>query len=91
MGKFLVSFQLAREGVCLEVDPLAAVEPVPHLCGVSLKLSCEEFSEPKHERKGHCTNTWQLESSGTFAHVNRFSILSSGDDDDKYLDGCDVA
>ena len=30
-------------------------------------------------RKGHCTNTLQLESSGTLAHVNRFSILASDD------------
>ena len=28
-----------------------------------------EFSELKHVRKGHCTNTLQLENSGTFAHV----------------------
>ena len=41
-------------------------------------------------RKGLCTNTLQLENSGTFAHVNRFSILAS-DDDEKSLDGCDVA
>ena len=31
----------------LEVDPWSAVEPVPHLCAVSLSSSCEEFSEPK--------------------------------------------
>ena len=63
-------------------------------CTVSLKPSCEEISEPKHVRKGHCTNTLQLENSGTFAHVkNRFSILAS-DDDEKLMDawmGCDVA
>ena len=41
-------------------------------------------------RKGHRTNTLQLESSGTFAHVNKFSILAS-DDDEKSLGGCDVA
>ena len=74
----------------LEVDPCAAVEHVPYLCADSLKPSCEEFSEPKHARKGPCTNTWQLEGSGTFAHVNRFSFLAS-DDDEKSLDGCDVA
>ena len=32
----------------LEVDPWAAVEPVPYLCAVSLT---PEFSEPKHVRK----------------------------------------
>ena len=74
----------------LEVDPWAAfLEPVHHLCAASLKPSCEEFSEPKHVRKGHCTNTLQLESSGTFAHVNRFSTLAS-DDDEKSLGGCGI-
>ena len=66
------------------------VEPVPYLCAVSLKPSFEEFSEPKHVRKGHWTNTLQLESSGTFAHVNRISFLAS-DDDEKSLGGCDTA
>ena len=56
----------------LEVDPWATVEPVP--C-----LSCEEFSEPKHVRKGHCTNTLKLKKSGTVAHENKFSILASDD------------
>ena len=50
------------------VDPWAAVELVPNLCAPILKPSCEEFSEPKHVRKGHCTNIVQLENSGTFAH-----------------------
>ena len=72
------------------MDPWAAVEPVPFLCAASLKPSCEESSEPKQVRKGHCTNTLQLENSGTFAHVNRCSILAS-DDGEKFLDGCDVA
>ena len=40
-------------------------------------------------RKGHCTNTLQLEHSRTFAHENRFSLLAS--DDEKSLGGCDVA
>ena len=31
----------------LEVDPWAAVEPVPYLCAVGLNSSDEEFSEPK--------------------------------------------
>ena len=73
----------------LEVDPWTAVDPVPYLCAVSLKPSCEEFSEAQHVRKRYCTNTLQLESSGTFAHDNRFSFLAS-DDDEKSLDGCDV-
>ena len=63
---------------------------VLYLCAVSLNSSCEEFSEPKHVRKGHCTNTWQLENSGTFAHENRFSLLAS-DDDEKSVGDCDVA
>ena len=41
-------------------------------------------------KKGRCTNTLQLESSGTFAHVNRFSVLAS-DDDEKSMDECDAA
>ena len=57
---------------------------------VSLKSSCEEFSEPKHVRKGHCANTLQLENSGTFANENRFSILASNDDE-KFWGGCEVA
>ena len=77
-------------GTARQVDPWPAVEPVLYLSAVSLKPGCEEFSEPKHVRKGPCTNTLQLESSGTFVHVNRFSILAS-DDDEKSLDGCDVA
>ena len=60
----------------LEGYPWAAVESVPQLCAVSLKPSCEEFSEPKHVRKGHCTNTLLMKCSGTFALVNRFSILA---------------
>ena len=59
-------------------------------CAVSLKTSCEEFSEPKHVRNGHCTNTLQLENSETFAHENRFSLLASGDDE-KSLGDSDVA
>ena len=72
------------------MHPWSAVEPFPYLCAVSLKPSCEEFSEPKHVRKGHCTNTLQLENSGTFAHENRFSILAF-DDDEKSLGAGDVA
>ena len=67
-----------------------ADEPVPYLCAVRLKPSCEEFSELEHVRKGHCTTTLQLENSGTFAHENRFSLLAS-DDDEKSLGDCDVA
>ena len=71
----------------LEVDPWAAVEPVPYLCAVS---RTPEFSEPKHVRKGHCTHALKLVNSGTFAHQNRFSILTS-DDDENSLSDCDVA
>ena len=74
----------------LEVDPWAVVELVPYLSAVSLKPNCEEFSEPKHVRKGHCTNTSQLENSGTFAHENRFALLAS-DDDEESLGDRDVA
>ena len=71
------------------VDPWAAVDPVPYLCAVSLKPDCEEFTYPKHVRKGHCTKTEHLGKSGELAHGNRFSILAS-DDDDNSLDACDV-
>ena len=74
----------------LEVDPWAAVEPVPYLCAVSLKPSCEEFPAPKHVKKGHCTNTLQLEDAGAFDHENRFSLLAF-DDDEKSLGENDVA
>ena len=67
----------------LEVDPWAAVEPVPKLCAVSLK---PEFSEPQHVRKGHCTHTLKLGKSGAFAHQNRFSILDSDDDGNSFGD-----
>ena len=73
----------------LEVDPWAAVDPILYLCAVSLKSSCEEFTEPKHVRKAHCTDTLPLENSGTFSHENRFSILASSDDE-KYLSDREV-
>ena len=72
----------------LEVDPWTAVERVPYLCAVSLKPSCEEFCEPKHVKKGHCTNTLQLENARTSARENRFSIFTS-DADEKSLGECD--
>ena len=65
----------------LEVDPWAAVDPVPYPCAVSLKWSFEEFAAPKHVRKGHCTNTLQMKSSGAFALANKFSILASDDEE----------
>ena len=66
------------------------MEPVPYLCAVSLKPSCDEFLEPMHVRKGHCTHTLKLGNSRMLAHENRFSILAS-DSDEKALDGCDTA
>ena len=87
VGKFLLSFQMDGKAYGLEVDPWAAVEPVPYLCAVNLTL---EYSEPKHVSKGHCTHTLKLRNSGTFAHQNRFSILAS-DEGGNSLGDCDVA
>ena len=48
----------------LEVDPWTAVEPVPYLCAISLKSSCEEFSEPKHVSGDTHQNSAVWESKG---------------------------
>ena len=56
----------------LEVDPWSAVKPVPYLCAVSLNSSCERHTHRK---------TLQHGSSRDFAHVNKFSILASDDDE----------
>ena len=53
----------------IEVDPGIAVEPVPYLCAISLKSSCEEFSEPK--RLSGERHTKILPSTKDFAHVNK--------------------
>ena len=65
----------------LVVDPWSAGESVPYLCAVSLHSSCEDFSEPKRMSRGTNTKTTQSGSPRNFAHVNKFSILASGDDE----------
>ena len=58
----------------LETDPWTAVEPVPYLCAVSLKSSCEEFSKPKRVTRETHTKTSQSGSPGDSVHLNKFSI-----------------
>ena len=70
-----------RKAYGLQVDPWSAVEPVPHLCAVSLYSSCEDFSEPKRMSRGTPIKKLQSGSSRNFAHVNKISNLASDDDE----------
>ena len=63
------------------------VELVPYLCAVSLSSSCDEFSELKCMSRGTPLKTLQSGSSRNFAHVNKFSIIAS-DDDEFTGEGC---
>ena len=63
----------------LEVDPWAAVEPVPYLCAVSLNPSDEKFSKPKCVSRERQTKI--SPSTKDFTHVNRFSSFTQGDNE----------
>ena len=65
----------------LEMDPWTAVEPVPLLCAVSLKSSCEDFSEAKRMSRGTRTKTSQSGSPKDFVHANKFLILAPDDNE----------
>ena len=62
----------------LEVDPWSAVEPVPYLCAISLRSSCEEFSEPKRMSRGTHTKTsvWESEEFRSREKISQFLRLT---------------
>ena len=63
----------------LDMDPWAAVEPVPYLCAVSLNSSEEEFSEPKRVSREKQIKI--LPSTKDFTHANRFLSLEKSENE----------